>query len=280
MNEESLFAAALGKASPAARQAFLDEACGSDPRLRQRLEELLRADQHAHGILDLGADAPTLLGAYRSVTPVVAGQVFAERFQLRRPLGAGGMGEVWLAEQAEPVRRQVALKVIRPSLFSERLLARFERERQALALMDHVHIAKVLDAGVAGGRPFFVMELIQGVPITRYCDEARLALRERLQLFVPVCQAVLHGHQKGIIHRDLKPSNILVGVYDGKPVPKVIDFGVAKVTGPRLSEQQVYTEAGILLGTPEYMSPEQAEVNNLDIDTRADVYSLGVLLYE
>src|SRR4051812_10064737 len=174
MNEESIFAAALGKTSATERQAFLDEACGTDVRLRRQVEQLLNADEHAHGILDRGADAPTILGTYRSEPALAAGLVFAEHFQLRRPLGAGGMGEVWLAEQSEPVRRQVALKVIRPGLCSERMLARFEQERQALALMDHVNIAKVLDAGVAGGRPFFVMELIQGVPITRYCDDARL----------------------------------------------------------------------------------------------------------
>jgi eukaryotic-like serine/threonine-protein kinase len=280
MNEESLFATAVDKPTAAERRAFLDEACAGDVRLRQRVEQLLAADEHARGILDRGQNAAAIMGACRPEPPLSAEQVFAGCFQLRRKLGEGSMGEVWLADQAEPVRRRVALKVIRPGLCSDRLLARFSQERQALALMDHSNIAKVLDAGAAGGRPFFVMELIQGVPITKYCDEAGLPLRERLELFLPVCHAVQHAHQKGIIHRDLKPSNILVGLYDDKPVPKVIDFGVAKATGPRLPEHNVSTEIGTLVGTLEYMSPEQAELNNPDVDTRSDVYSLGVLLYE
>jgi WD40 repeat protein len=280
MDEESLFADALDKPTAAERRAFLDEACAGDLRLRQRVEQLLAADEHARGILDRGQNAAAVMGAFRPEPPLAAEQVFAGRFRLLQKLGEGSMGEVWLADQAEPVRRRVALKVIRPGLCSDRPVARFEAERQALALMDHPNIAKVLDAGVAGGRPFFVMELIQGEPITRYCDEAGLPPRERLELFLPVCGAVQHAHQKGVIHRDLKPSNILVGLYDGKPVPKVIDFGVAKATGPLLSEQSFATELGTLVGTPEYMSPEQAELNNLDIDTRSDIYSLGVLLYE
>jgi len=279
MNEESLFAAALDKPTETKRREFLNEACAGDIRLRQRVEQLLAAED-ARGILDQREDAPTIFGAYRPELPLAVEQVFAGRFQLLQKLGEGGMGEVWLADQTEPVQRRVALKVIRPGLCSARLLARFEQERQALALMDHPNIAKVLDAGVAGGRPFFVMELIQGVPITQYCDEAGLPPRERLELLLPVCHAVQHAHQKGIIHRDLKPSNILVGLRDGKPVPKIIDFGVAKATGPRLSKRSVATEAGTLIGTLEYMSPEQAELNNLDVDTRSDVYSLGVLLYE
>ena len=212
--------------------------------------------------------------------PLLPERVFAGRFKLRQKLGEGGMGEVWVADQTEPVQRRVAIKVIRPGLDSERMLARFEQERQALALMDHPNIAKVLDAGEADGRPYFVMELIKGVPITEYCDRARLSPRERLELFVPVCQAVQHAHQKGVVHRDLKPSNILVALYDGRPVPKVIDFGIAKATGPRLTDRSIYTEVGALIGTLEYMAPEQAELNNLDIDTRADVYALGAILYE
>ena len=207
-------------------------------------------------------------------------RVFAGRFKLRQKLGEGGMGEVWVADQAAPVQRRVAIKVVRPGLDSERMLARFDQERQALALMDHPNIAKVLDAGEAEGRPYFVMELIKGVPITDYCDRARLSPRERLALFVPVCEAVQHAHQKGVVHRDLKPSNILVALYDGRPVPKVIDFGIAKATGPRLTDRSIYTEVGALIGTLEYMAPEQAELNNLDIDTRADVYALGAILYE
>jgi serine/threonine protein kinase/tetratricopeptide (TPR) repeat protein len=279
MNEESLFAAALAKTTPAERQAFLDQACAGDDALRQRLYLLLAADEQARGILDTSPDA----GAINPFAPgpLVADRVFAGRFQLQEKLGEGGMGEVWAAEQTEPVRRRVALKVLRPGFDSARLLARFEQERQALAVLDHPGIAKVLDAGVdETGRPFFAMELIHGVPITRYCDEARLSLRQRLDLFVGVCQGVQHAHQKGIIHRDLKPSNILVGVYDGKPAPKVIDFGVAKATGPKLTEHSIDTEVGTLIGTLEYMSPEQAQLNNLDIDTRSDVYSLGVVLYE
>jgi WD40 repeat protein/tRNA A-37 threonylcarbamoyl transferase component Bud32 len=280
MNEDSLFAAVLDKPTEAERRAFLDAACAGNLRLRQRVEQLLAADRDARGILDRREEAAALLETYRPEPPLAAEQVFAGRFQLRQKLGEGGMGEVWLADQEEPVRRRVALKVIRPGLCSDLLLARFDQERQTLALMDHPNIARVLDAGVAAGRPFFVMEFIQGVPITQYCNQAGLPPRERLELLLSVCHAVQHAHQKGIIHRDLKPSNILVGLYDGKPVPKVIDFGVAKATGPRLSEQNVSTEVGTLIGTPEYMSPEQAELNNLDVDTRSDVYSLGVLLYE
>jgi serine/threonine protein kinase/tetratricopeptide (TPR) repeat protein len=280
MNEESLFAAALQKASAAELQAYLDEACAGDAALRQRVERLLAADRRSGGILERGPDAlainPPLAGP-----PLAAEHVFAGRFKLRQKLGEGGMGEVWVADQTEPVQRRVALKVVRPGLDSTRMLARFEQERQALALMDHPNIARVLDAGMdEAGRPYFAMELIKGVPITDYCDDARLSPRQRLALFIPVCQAVQHAHQKGIIHRDLKPSNILVAPYDGVPVPKVIDFGLAKATGPRLVEHSVYTEIGSFLGTLEYMSPEQAELNNLDVDTRSDIYSLGVVLYE
>jgi WD40 repeat protein len=202
-------------------------------------------------------------------------------YKLLQPIGEGGMGNVYMAEQTQPVRRMVALKVIKPGMDSRQVLARFGAERQALALMDHPNIAKVLDAGTTeSGRPYFVMELVKGVPITRYCDDRRLTLKERLELFVPVCQAVQHAHQKGIIHRDLKPSNVLIAQYDGRPVPKVIDFGVAKATGQRLTEQTLFTEFGSVVGTLEYMSPEQAELNQLDIDTRSDVYSLGAVLYE
>ena len=202
-------------------------------------------------------------------------------YKLTREIGEGGMGVVFLAEQERPIRRRVALKVIKPGLDGGRVLARFEAERQTLALMDHPNIARVLDAGATdSGRPYFVMELVEGIPITHFCDERRLTLRERLELAIPVCQAVQHAHQKGIIHRDLKPSNVLVTLYDGRPVPKVIDFGVAKATGPRLSEPTLCTEFGTVVGTVEYMSPEQAELTPLDVDTRSDIYSLGVLLYE
>ncbi len=280
MNEESLFAAALEKATPADRRAFLDEACAGDTTLRDRLDRLLAADERLRGILEDGPAAGAI-GRPGPRPALAAGRLFAGRFRLCEKLGEGGMGEVWVADQLEPVQRGVALKALRLGLDSGPMLARFEQECQALALMDHPNIAKVLDAGIDDdGRSYFAMELIHGVPITKYCDDARLSPRQRLELFVPVCQAVQHAHQKGIIHRDLKPSNILVGTYDGKPVPKVIDFGVAKATGPRLTEQSLNTVVGTVIGTPEYMSPEQAELNNLDIDTRSDIYSLGAVLYE
>jgi WD40 repeat protein/serine/threonine protein kinase len=202
-------------------------------------------------------------------------------YKLLQPIGEGGMGTVWMAEQMHPVQREVALKIIKAGMDSRQVLARFEAERQALALMDHPNIAKVFDGGAtAAGRPYFVMELVKGRPITRYCDEQRLTPRQRLELFLPVCQAIQHAHQKGIIHRDVKPNNVLVAPYDGKPVVKIIDFGVAKALGQPLTEHTLFTEFGTVLGTLEYMSPEQAELNNQDIDTRSDLYSLGVLLYE
>ncbi|HQR42295.1 MAG TPA: protein kinase, partial [Gemmatales bacterium] len=202
-------------------------------------------------------------------------------YVLRELLGQGGMGQVWQAEQTEPIKRTVAIKLVKSDLAGRQVLARFEAERQALTMMDHPNIARILDAGaMPDGKPYFVMELVRGIPINRYCDEARLNTEERLALFIPVCQAIQHAHQKGIIHRDLKPSNILITQYDGKPVPKVIDFGVAKAVHQPLTDQSMQTELGSLIGTLEYMSPEQADLNNLDIDTRADIYSLGVILYE
>ena len=203
------------------------------------------------------------------------------RYKLLEQIGEGGMGTVWLAQQTEPVKRQVAVKLIKPGMDTKQVLARFDAERQALALMDHTNIAKVHDAGTTPeGRPYFVMELVRGVPITKYCDERRLTPRQRLELFVPVCQAIQHAHQKGIIHRDIKPSNVLVTMCDDKPVPKVIDFGVAKAVGQQLTDQTLHTGFDAVVGTFEYMSPEQAGFNKLDIDTRSDIYSLGVLLYE
>ena len=210
------------------------------------------------------------------------GSIIAGRYKLRQEIGEGGMGSVYLAEQTQPVKRQVALKLIKPGMDSRTVLARFESERQALALMDHPNIARVLDAGATdGGRPFFVMELVKGIPLTDYCDQHRLGLPERLTLFRQICSAVQHAHQKGIIHRDLKPTNILVESHDGHPVPKVIDFGLAKATsGLQLSEHSLFTAFGTVAGTPLYMAPEQASFNALDVDTRADIYALGVILYE
>jgi tRNA A-37 threonylcarbamoyl transferase component Bud32 len=212
---------------------------------------------------------------------LAAGTVIAGRYTLQEKIGEGGMGEVWVAKQTEPVKRKVALKLIKPGMDSRAVLARFDRERQALAMMDHPNIAKVLDGGLTpNGQPFFVMELVNGLPLTKFCDEARLTPRERLELFVPICQAIQHAHQKGIVHRDLKPANILVTLIDAKPVPKVIDFGVAKATGGKLIDESLSTQFGAVIGTLEYMSPEQAGFSGIDIDTRADIYSLGVILYE
>jgi WD40 repeat protein/serine/threonine protein kinase len=276
---EQVFLAALERATPAERRAYAEGACSGNPELLQRALELLGAHEESQGPLDVpltGLGDTATVPAIRERPGTVIGP-----YKLLQQIGGGGMGAVFLAEQTEPVQRRVALKVIKPGMDSRQVLARFEAERQALALMDHPNIAKVLDAGTTdSGQPYFVMELVKGVPITRYCDEHRLTPRQRLGLFVPVCQAIQHAHQKGIIHRDLKPSNVLVALYDGRPVPKVIDFGVAKATGPRLTERTVYTEFGAVIGTLEYMSPEQAELNQLDIDTRSDIYSLGVLLYE
>jgi WD40 repeat protein/serine/threonine protein kinase len=276
MSDESIFAAALGKAPGAERRAFLDEACGDDEALRRRIERLLEADDRTAGILERGPAGPT--------DPPPNGERPGDRvgpYKLLQLIGEGGMGVVYMAEQTEPVRRRVALKIIKPGMDSRQVLARFEAERQALALMDHQNIARVLDVGATeSGRPYFVMELVHGVPITQFCDDNHLTPRERLALFVPVCRAIQHAHQKGIIHRDIKPSNVLVTMYDDKPVPKVIDFGVAKAIEQRLTERTMFTHFGALVGTFEYMSPEQAEMNAFGVDTRSDVYSLGVLLYE
>jgi serine/threonine protein kinase/tetratricopeptide (TPR) repeat protein len=275
----TVFTAALECVSATDRDAYLERACAGDSALRVRVDALLRAHDRAGGFLGRGpGPAPT---PEPTTAEPAAGTLVAGRYKLLERVGEGGMGEVWMAEQAEPVRRTVALKLIKPGMDTRAVVARFEAERQALALMDHPNIAKVLDGGVTeGGRPFFVMELVKGVPITRYCDDKRLTVRDRLALFADVCRAVQHAHQKGVIHRDLKPSNVLVAPYDGRPVAKVIDFGVAKATGRKLTEATLFTGFGAVVGTPEYMSPEQAEVNNQDIDTRSDVYSLGVLLYE
>lgn len=285
MNEESLFAEALKHEPGSDRAAYLAAACGDDSALRERLENLLVADERASGLLDRprANDPTTDSGSTNDFpgVPVAVGSVIAGRYRLLELIGEGGMGDVFVAEQTHPVRRKVALKLIKSGLDSRSVLARFERERQALAVMDHPNIAKVFDGGVTeGGRPYFVMEYIRGVPITEYCDQVRLPIRQRLELFSAACQAVQHAHQKGIIHRDLKPSNILVALYDGQPVTKVIDFGLAKVVGQPLTDKTVHTGHAVVMGTPLYMSPEQATLNNLDIDTRSDIYSLGVVLYE
>jgi WD40 repeat protein/serine/threonine protein kinase len=297
VSEESVFAGAQEIRDPQERAAFLDRACADNAGLRQSVASLLAAYDAGMFLespaLAAGAtvDSSPGQGADQAAAPeqkASTASLLAERpgtrigaYKLLQQIGEGGMGTVWMAEQQEPVRRLIALKVIKAGMDSAQVVARFEAERQALALMDHPHIAKVLDGGTtANGRPFFVMELVKGTPITKYCDEHRLTPRQRLELFVPVCQALQHAHQKGITHRDIKPSNVLVAPYDGKPVPKVIDFGVAKTAGPRLTERTLFTEFGAVLGTLEYMSPEQAELNNQDIDTRSDIYSLGVLLYE
>ena len=281
---------------PAAdRAVFLTEQCGGDAGLLAAVERLLAAHDAPDGRVALSGGGPTgpatstfvpddPVDLTRTTTHHPAdgpGLVLAGRYKLVEPIGEGGMGTVWMAQQVEPVRRPVAVKLIKAGMDSRAVLARFEAERQALALMDHPNIAKVFDAGLtADGRPFFVMELVKGVPITQFCDARKLTPRERLELFVPICQAIQHAHQKGIIHRDIKPSNVLVALYDDRPVPKVIDFGVAKAAGSPLTDKTLMTGFGAVVGTPEYMSPEQASFNQLDVDTRSDVYSLGVLLYE
>jgi serine/threonine protein kinase len=280
--EEALFQAA-SQLTGSSRAAFLDQACADDSALRQRLDALLAANEATVGILgvELASEGPApTLDLPEPAPDEAVGQTLG-RYKLREKLGEGGCGTVYVAEQTEPVRRRVALKVIKLGMDTREVIARFEAERQALAMMDHPNIAKVLDAGTTkAGRPFFVMELVRGIRITDYCDQANLSTKERLDLFIKVCQAIQHAHQKGIIHRDIKPSNILVTLHDGVPVPKVIDFGIAKATEGRLTDATVYTQLHQFIGTPAYMSPEQAEMSGLDIDTRSDIYSLGVLLYE
>jgi serine/threonine protein kinase len=274
-SQDAIFLTARDIATPAERAAYLSQACGNDADLRQRVEAMLRDAAAADKFFGPGERA--LSGAALTEGP---GTVIG-RFKLLEKIGEGGMGVVYMAEQREPVVRKVALKIIKLGMDTRQVVARFEAERQALALMDHPNIAKVLDGGATeSGRPYFVMELVPGLPITQFCDEANLPTRDRLELILEVCSAIQHAHQKGIIHRDIKPSNILVTLHGEKPVPKVIDFGVAKATQGRLTEKTLFTQFQQFIGTPAYMSPEQASLSGLDIDTRSDIYALGVLLYE
>ncbi|MGE4183240.1 MAG: protein kinase, partial [Limisphaerales bacterium] len=283
--EEVIFVAACALSDAKSREVLLDRACAGNDGLRRRIEELLAADVEATRFL--GDDplelAPARDGRQEAVHAPPEGPQDSRigRYRLLEKIGEGGMGMVHLAEQEEPLRRRVALKIIKLGMDTRQVVARFEAERQALALMDHPNIACVFDGGATeSGRPFFVMELVRGVPITEFCDLRRLTTRERLELFIPVCHAVQHAHQKGVIHRDLKPSNILVTERDGRAIPKVIDFGIAKAAGAELTNKTLFTGFHQLLGTPAYMSPEQAGLEGLDVDTRTDIYSLGVLLYE
>ncbi len=288
--EETLFDAARNLTSPTARQAFLDQACADDPELRLKLEALLAAEQDAEIFFN---DVVTGIVVPATVSPAGMPATNVEigiseipgthigRYKLLQRIGEGGGGVVYMAEQAEPVRRRVALKIIKLGMDTKSVIGRFEAERQALAMMDHPNIARVFDAGATEtGRPYFVMELVRGVKITEYCDQNQMDTRGRLDLFIQTCQAIQHAHQKGIIHRDIKPSNILVTLHDGVPVPKVIDFGIAKATETPLTDKTFFTAFEQIIGTPAYMSPEQAEMSGLDVDTRSDIYSLGVLLYE
>ena len=279
IDEEAVFNAARAIREPGRRAVYVRNACGGDAGLIERIEALLQVHACQHSFLEEAAsslqltlDAPEIIDRPGSVI---------DRYKLLEKIGEGGMGVVYMAEQTEPIRRKVALKIIKLGMDTKSVIARFEAERQALAMMDHPNIAKVLDAGATEtGRPYFVMELVQGVSITEYCDQNNLSTKGRLALFVQVCNAVQHAHQKGIIHRDIKPSNVMVTMQDGVPVPKVIDFGIAKATNQKLTEKTLFTRYAHLIGTPAYMSPEQAELSDLDIDTRSDIYSLGVLLYE
>src|SRR5438105_2816769 len=279
MREETIFIAALAL-PPEERADCLDQVCGGDAALRQRVEVLLNA--HAAGAFLEESAAPVTPQAPQ-VSPPISERPGDNigRYKLLQQIGEGGCGVVYMAGQTEPVQRRVALKIIKLGMDTKQVIARFESERQALALMDHPNIAKVLDgAATEAGRPYFVMELVRGVKITEFCDHNNLPTRERLDLFMQVCRAIQHAHQKGIIHRDIKPSNILVTINDGVPVPKVIDFGIAKATQGRLTDKTVFTAFEQFIGTPAYVSPEQAVMTSLDIDTRSDIYSLGVLLYE
>ncbi|MGH9646960.1 MAG: protein kinase domain-containing protein, partial [Bryobacteraceae bacterium] len=272
--EKEIFEQALDITPAEERLRFLTSACGKDAALLARVQALLRADESGESFLP---ERPK--GSVVAITEKPGDRI--GRYKLLQQIGEGGCGVVYMAEQTEPVRRRVALKVIKLGMDTKSVIARFEAERQALALMDHPNIAKVLDAGATeAGRPYFVMELVRGIKINEFCDEKSVPTADRLKLFTQICQAIQHAHQKGVIHRDIKPSNILVTVNDGVPVPKIIDFGIAKATAGPLTDRTLFTAFEQFIGTPAYMSPEQAEMTSLDIDTRTDIYSLGVLLYE
>ncbi len=274
----SVFGEALECQSPQDRAECLDRACKNNADLRGKIEALLQAHQDAGNFLG-GPAAPPEVTSDHPLREGPSSQIGP--YKLLEQIGEGGMGVVFMAEQTRPVQRRVALKIIKTGMETRQVVARFEAERQALAMMDHPNIARVLDAGATeAGRPYFVMELVRGVPMTEFCNQNGLSIRDRLELFVTVCQAVQHAHQKGIIHRDIKPTNVLVTLHDGHPVIKVIDFGVAKATGQKLTDKTLFTGFTQMIGTPLYMSPEQAEMSGLDVDTRSDIYSLGVLLYE
>src|SRR5438094_1103446 len=274
---DDIFLNAREMGDPTERAAYLGQAVGADTDLRSRVEALLRDAAGAQDFFGAEDHLPGMVA-----TPLTEGPgTVIGHYKLLEKIGEGGMGVVYMAEQREPVIRKVALKIIKLGMDTRQVLGRFEAERQALALMDHPNIAKILDGGATDtGRPYFVMDLLQGLPITRFCDEANLSTRDRLDLFLDVCAAIQHAHQKGIIHRDIKPANILVTLHGDKPVPKVIDFGIAKATQQRLTDKTLFTQFQHFIGTPAYMSPEQATLSGLDIDTRSDIYSLGVLLYE
>ncbi len=274
---DDIFLNARELGDPTERAAYLGQACGADTDLRSRVEALLRDAAGAQDFFGAEDNLPGMVA-----TPLTEGPgTVIGRYKLLEKIGEGGMGVVYMAEQREPVIRKVALKIIKLGMDTRQVLGRFEAERQALALMDHPNIAKILDGGATDtGRPYFVMDLVRGLPITRFCDDAKLSTRDRLDLFLEVCSAIQHAHQKGIIHRDIKPANILVTLHGDKPVPKVIDFGIAKATQGRLTDKTLFTQFQHFIGTPAYTSPEQASLSGLDIDTRSDIYGLGVLLYE
>ena len=277
---EVVFHAVMDLDSPVEREHYLAEVCAGDADLRREVDALLKSAESADAAFQAGQEAcrcPEVVPA--AILTEKPGDRIG-RYKLLEKIGEGGMGVVYMAEQEQPVRRKVALKIIKLGMDTKQVAARFEAERQALAMMDHPNIAKVLDGGATDtGRPYFVMELVQGRPINEFCDNANLSVEERLTLFIQVCQAIQSAHQKGIIHRDIKPSNVLVTLHDVVPVPKVIDFGIAKATNQKLTEKTLFTNFASMIGTPAYMSPEQAEMSGLDIDTRTDIYALGVLLY-